>query len=307
MRVLVQNTLTNRQWVAFDGPAGFTVGRDDSCDVKLDSRFVSGVHVRVERRDGNWEIYMLTPGLPDTLRRLTNNPADDLYPAWSRDGQQLAFASRRDGNLEIYILDPNSARVQRVTNLASDEWAPTWAPDGQHLAYQSDRNGHSDIYASNITGTAEFRLTHMSGNNEAPDWSPDGGTIIFDSDYSDLGSVSASIYLAAMNADGTNPRKLLTLVESPRFSTDGTQIAFTSRRTGRWQVFVTDNDGSGLRQLTDDTFDARYPTWSPDGKWIAYAGNPLGHWEIYVTSLESGETFQVTSGTSDSSYPSWGK
>ena len=62
MRVLVQNTLTNRQWVAFDGPSGFTVGRDDSCDVKLDSRFISGVHVRVERRDGNWEIQIL-PGV----------------------------------------------------------------------------------------------------------------------------------------------------------------------------------------------------------------------------------------------------
>lgn len=258
-------------------------------------------------RDGNWEIYTLIPGLPDTLRRLTNDPADDLYPAWSRDGQQLAFASRRDGNLEIYTLDPASARVQRVTNLASDEWAPTWAPDGQHLAYQSDRNGQSDIYASNTTGTVEIRLTPMIGNHEAPDWAPDGGTIIFDSDYSDLGDVSAYTYLVSMNADGTNLRKLLTLVESPRFSADGTQIAFNSRRTGRWQVFITDSDGNGLRQLTDDTFDARYPTWSPDGKWIAYAGNLLGHWEIYVTSLESGETFQVTSGTSDNLYPSWGR
>lgn len=62
MRVLVQNTLTNRQWVAFDGPSGFSIGRDDSCDVKLDSRFVSGVHVRVERHDGNWEVTIL-PGV----------------------------------------------------------------------------------------------------------------------------------------------------------------------------------------------------------------------------------------------------
>ena len=62
MRVLVQNTLTNRQWVAFDGPAGFTVGRDASCDIKLDSRFVSGVHLRVERHDSNWEIELL-PGV----------------------------------------------------------------------------------------------------------------------------------------------------------------------------------------------------------------------------------------------------
>jgi pilus assembly protein CpaF len=56
MRVVVQNTLTNRQWVAFDGPAGFTVGRDAGCDVRLESRFVSGLHLRVERAEAGWEV-----------------------------------------------------------------------------------------------------------------------------------------------------------------------------------------------------------------------------------------------------------
>jgi pilus assembly protein CpaF len=66
MRVLVQNTLTNRQWVAFDGPAGFTVGRDGTCDVRLESRFVSGTHLKVERAEvaggPGWEIQVL-PGV----------------------------------------------------------------------------------------------------------------------------------------------------------------------------------------------------------------------------------------------------
>jgi len=60
MRVLVQNTLTNRQWVAFDGQAGFLIGRDEQCDVRLESRFVAQVHARVERNDGAWEIELLT-------------------------------------------------------------------------------------------------------------------------------------------------------------------------------------------------------------------------------------------------------
>src|SRR5947209_20425105 len=63
MRVVVQNTLTNRQWVAFDSPAGFTVGREATCDVKLESRFVSGVHLRVERAEVNgapgWEVDLM--------------------------------------------------------------------------------------------------------------------------------------------------------------------------------------------------------------------------------------------------------
>jgi len=62
MHVLVQNTLTNRQWVGFDGSSGFTIGRNDSCEIKLDSRFVSGQHVRVERHDGGWEVQLM-PGV----------------------------------------------------------------------------------------------------------------------------------------------------------------------------------------------------------------------------------------------------
>ena len=56
MKVSIQNTLTNRQWVGFDGPAGFTIGRNETCEVRLDSRFVSGVHARVERSESGWEI-----------------------------------------------------------------------------------------------------------------------------------------------------------------------------------------------------------------------------------------------------------
>jgi len=59
MRVIVQNTLTNRQWVAFDGPGGFSIGRDETCNVRLDSRFVSGQHARVERAENGWELEVL--------------------------------------------------------------------------------------------------------------------------------------------------------------------------------------------------------------------------------------------------------
>jgi pilus assembly protein CpaF len=59
MRVVVQNTLTNRQWVAFDGPAGFVVGRDPASTVALESRFVSSTHLRVERAELGWEIEVL--------------------------------------------------------------------------------------------------------------------------------------------------------------------------------------------------------------------------------------------------------
>lgn len=68
MRVVVQNTLTNRQWEAFNAPSGFTIGRDPAAHVRLDSRFVSPLHARVERTEAadgtsatGWELEVL-PG-----------------------------------------------------------------------------------------------------------------------------------------------------------------------------------------------------------------------------------------------------
>jgi len=57
MRVVVQNTLRNEQWIAYNGMAGFTVGRDESCEVCLSaSRFVSREHARVDRSENGWEV-----------------------------------------------------------------------------------------------------------------------------------------------------------------------------------------------------------------------------------------------------------
>jgi pilus assembly protein CpaF len=62
MRVVVQDTLKNQQWVGYDGLAGFLVGRDDDCGVSLpSSRFVSRRHCQVERGAGGWEVQVLEP------------------------------------------------------------------------------------------------------------------------------------------------------------------------------------------------------------------------------------------------------
>ena len=257
-------------------------------------------------RDGNWELYSVRPGEPNSLYRLTDNAADDLYPAWSADGRKLAFTSRRDGNAEVYTMDLGAAQVRRVTQQGSEEWAPAWSPDGSRLAYQSDRNGQSDIYVCAVDGSGETRLTPMEGNHEAPHWAPDGSGFVFDSDLDVAEAVHASINLYLMGADGANPRRLLANAEWPVFSPDGDAIAFISRRTGFWQVFLVRKDGSGLRQLTRGTYDARYPAWSPDGQWIAFAGNQGGRWEIYAIATAGGDPIRLTASAADSTYPSWG-
>lgn len=257
-------------------------------------------------RAGNWEIYVMPAVQPDAARRLTDHAADDLYPAWSPDGAQIAFTSRRDGDSEIYTVRLADGVLSRVTQRSSEEWAPAWSPDGARLAYQSDRHGQSDIFVARIDGSGEIRLTQPGGSNEAPRWSPDGRQIVFDSDFDVDEAVHASINVYLMNADGSKARRLYPHAESPAWSPDGRTIALNVLRGGRWQIAALNLDGTGYRQLTTGSYDARYPAWSPDGRWLAFAGNEVGHWEIYVIPAAGGRPIPLTRGAGDSTHPAWG-
>ena len=77
-----------------------------------------------------------------------------------------------------------------------------------------------------------------------------------------------------MKMDGTGLHQLTDDVykdRGPRWSPDGTRIAFYSNRTGAYEAWLINPDGSGLKQLTNSKSDVLYPVWSPDGKRIVYS------------------------------------
>jgi Tol biopolymer transport system component len=60
--------------------------------------------------------------------RLTENSESDWGPAWSPDGQRIAFASERDGNGEIYVMNANGSGQTNLTDNPAHDLAPTWSP-----------------------------------------------------------------------------------------------------------------------------------------------------------------------------------
>jgi tricorn protease len=57
---------------------------------------------------------------------LTNNTAYDQQPAWSVDGQWIAFTSNQDGNYEIYITKPGTLELYNLTNHPSQDQVSVW-------------------------------------------------------------------------------------------------------------------------------------------------------------------------------------
>jgi TolB protein len=59
---------------------------------------------------------------------LTDNPADDLEPAWSPDGRRIAFTSDRGGSRDIYVMNADGSGVTRLTENPADDEFPAWSP-----------------------------------------------------------------------------------------------------------------------------------------------------------------------------------
>jgi len=95
-----------------------------------------------------------------------------IDPAWSPNGQLLAFSWRRpNGNYDIYVMEIVSHQLVELTRDAGRNERPSWAPDGRHLVFESTRTGTRQIWSMIADGTEARQLTKQ-GQNESPNWSP---------------------------------------------------------------------------------------------------------------------------------------
>lgn len=125
------------------------------------------------------------------------------------------------------------------------------------------------------------------------DVSPDGKTIAFDM----LGDIYT---MPITGGRATNISSGMAWEMQPRFSPDGSQIAFTSDRAGGDNIWIMDIDGSNKKEVTKETFRLlNNPTWSPDGRFIAArkhftTSRSLGTGEIWLYHVDGGSGIQLT-------------
>jgi Tol biopolymer transport system component len=153
-----------------------------------------------------------------------------------------------------------------------------------------------DIWTMNPDGSSQTALTSTTSADQDPAWSPDGTQIAFGT-YRETNC--ACLYV--MNADGTNPHKVIDGGLQPTWSPDGAQIAF-AMPSSDYNVWKVNANGRGLTRLTDNPAHDFWPSWSPDGTKIAFMSNRgYGGYSIWMMNADGSNETLLT----DGSRPDW--
>jgi Tol biopolymer transport system component/DNA-binding winged helix-turn-helix (wHTH) protein len=266
------------------------------------------------------------PGKPDAIfvvpletggkRQLTypEGLVMDADPAVSPDGRSLVF--RRDTTPfsgEFFRLSLNGrmdseGNAVRLTPMLYAGKA-VWIPDSREILF-SARGGLWRLDTSN--GGTPTRLPFIGQDGMTPVVSRAANgrrRLVYVRSFADMnvwrvdtsraGAPAASqpaVAIASTRSDGL-----------PNLAPDGRRVVFLSDRSGEFEFWVSDPNGSKAFQLTSMSILPGYAKWSPDGTLIAFHGDPAGRPDVLVVPAGGGEPRVITAGTPGGAYPSFSR
>ena len=204
---------------------------------------------------------------------------DDTQPAFSPDGQEIAFRSEREGG-GIFLMGATGESVRHLTDFGFN---PAWSPDGTEIACATEgvvnprirRQRRSEIFRVSVA-TGERRLLY-GGDAVQPSWSPHGYRIAFwgitKSGQRVVWTIPASGGVASQVTNDPS------LDWDPVWSPDGRYLYFASDRSGvmnLWRVPIEERTGRVAGQpepVTSSSQASMLLSISPDGRRIAYASH----------------------------------
>jgi Tol biopolymer transport system component len=245
-------------------------------------------------------------------RRLTFPPPDsfgDSRPAFSPDGGSIAFVRQTSAGTDIYLARVEGGEPKRVTAENRKIQGLAWMPDGRSLVFASDREGYDGLWRVEVSGGEPRRLEGAADSCTYPAISRKGRYLAYRLSIEDT-----NIWRSEALVSKPQRSSLEKLVyssrtdDSPQYSPDGRKIVFESTRSGAYELWVCNSDGSNPVELR--TFTGGFPgspSWSPDSRLIAFDGRPEGHRDIYVVDTEGGQPRRLTVEASNDTEPNWSR
>lgn len=230
------------------------------------------------------------------------SPEPIISPAWSPDGNQLAYVSFESRKPVIYVHNVSTGKRRLIANFKGSNSAPAWSPDGKTLAVTLSRDGGSQLFLLNAAGGEPRRLIQSNSIDTEPAFSPDGQSIFF---VSDRGG-SPQIYKVSVAGLGVERVTFTgTYNISPAISSDGRWMAYISRMGGAFKLHVMELASGASTAITETSADES-PGFSPNSKLLLFATQQQGREALMTSTLDGKVKARLNGQGGDIREPHWG-
>jgi hypothetical protein len=244
-------------------------------------------------------------------KRLTDNQFANFNASLSPDGESGVYIVSVGTNSEIFELDVSSGNSHRLTTLNESLGSPEISPDDEFIIFHY-RSGTDNVqlWMMNRDGSDPHELYSVAGR-DAHDgtWSPDGTQILFAFGRAEINQ------LYVMASDGRDPRLLNDSIDTRGRSDWGINNLIVLDMGSPWahDVYLMNDDGHNLHQISPTETNSQGASLSPDGRWIAYtaytdvANKDLASCEIFIMRVDGTDVRQLTKNNYCDYQPRWGQ
>lgn len=240
----------------------------------------------------------------ENQRKVLESRYPIMSPAWSADGQWIAYVSFESRRSAVYVQQVRTGERSRVSARAGINGAPSFSPDGKRLALTlGGTAGNPDIFVLDLSTQNLQRITDDPAIDTEAVWSNDGQSLYFTSDRAG----GPQIYRVGVKA-GDRPKRITfggSYNARPRLSPDGTQLAMVTLDGGNYRIAIQDLASGNSRVLSKGRQDES-PSFAPNGAMLIYSGSDGGRSILATVSTDALTGQRLKSDQGQVREPVWG-